>query len=325
MKMLRVLTGSHAGAQLALSDGSWHVSAPADEAPMEASLCITLEDWRSAPISICLTDGIVQIQHVEGHSNVWPDLTPRRFGDTVLCINEDGADWPADAMLLAGLLPSDASAVACVSDTSSSMTSARRAWRWRGVLVAMVSAGTLAIVIASPSQLPDSLPKEQIRNALATASLASSTAEHVRAALAAARVDGLETGVEGSQVRVTGMLESLQDDTRARAALLQFRGVAIADWQLAPELLDTLRSALHAQGATVRYLGQGRFVVEGTLQRPDLVRDTAARLAQDLAPGVRSIDVDVTQPTVHPRLAAQLETGTTRYAIRPDGTKTFGQ
>lgn len=99
----------------------------------------------------------------------------------------------------------------------------------------------------------------------------------------------------------------------------------MADWQLVPELLDTLRSALHAQGATVRHLGQGRFVVEGTLQRPDLVRETAARLAQDLAPGVRSIEVDVAQPTVRPRVAAQLEAGTTRYAIRPDGAKTFSQ
>ncbi len=324
MKILRVLTGSHAGARLALSDGTWQLSSPTDEVPTETSLCITLEDWRSAPASVRLEDGAAQIRQADGPWDAWPDLAPRRFGDTVLCIGEDSADWPADMVLLAPLMQATV-AVACTPEASFSTEPARRAWRWRGALVAMASAGTLAIVIASPSQLPDSMPKELVRNATATASLAASTAERVRAALAAAHVDGLEASVEGSQIRVTGMLESLQDDARARAALLQFRGIAMADWQLVPELLDTLRSALHAQGATVRHLGQGRFMVEGTLQRPDLVRETAARLAQDLAPGVRSIEVDVAQPTVRPRVAAQLEAGTTRYAIRPDGAKTFSQ
>lgn len=328
MKLLRVLTGSHAGARLALADGDWCIAAPVADAPAQVASAITLEDWQGTPVLLRLAAGAVHVQDSSGQWVMWPDLTAQRFGDVVLCVGGDDVEWPADMLLLAPLVryaePVPQMVPASASPSSMRTIVGRRGWRWRGAAVALASAGTLALVIASPSQIPHDAPSERLPIATSAGILASHTADRVRMALAAAHVTGLDVAIDGFQVKVTGMLDSPQDDARARIALLPFRNAVASDWQLMPELLDTLRSALHGQGVVVRYAGDGHYVVEGTTTRPALVRDMAARLAQDLAPGVRSVQVDVTPPATRSRPATRLEAGETRYAIQPDGTKTFG-
>lgn len=272
MKILRVLTGPHAGARVAMTDGPWTVASPLDSARFPLAGTICLEGWSGEALALDVEKDVCILRRAgAGQAAVWPDLEPRSFGDTVLCIGGEGAPWPDDLTLLSALVqPKAVPAALALADLQQKPQ--RRTTGGRAAFVVLCVTGLLALFVASPSKSAKS------------PGVSSQSAARLKAAAA-------------PPVR-----QAPPDNA---------------------ELLDMVRSALHGHNVAVRLEGDGALVVEGSVRQPDKVREIVARLEQDLAPALKSIEVDVQPALARPRITARLETGATAYAVRPDGTKIF--
>ena len=82
-KHIRVLASAHAGACLDLTPGRWTVGP-------DAQASIRISDWAGDPIALLVdTEHGVLIESDDGGST-GDDLTPRRFGEVILCVGPAG-------------------------------------------------------------------------------------------------------------------------------------------------------------------------------------------------------------------------------------------
>jgi type III secretion protein D len=321
MKVLRILTGTHAGARLALTEGNWHVQRldPANESwqPDE----INLMDWHGEPLSLRVgPTGCVCLDAQEA-AYPWPDFDVRRFGDVVLCVGEDSAIWPSDATLMANL-PSPTLRMTPVA--TGLLSSARRMAAQlvvRNVLVVSVAAIFLlpmVLLVLGPKNI------QAAPNAQNDARAATFMAK-VKQALHAENIPGLHVRVAQGRVWVEGLVNDAAEDAIARKTLQPFdRLWVVSAWQTATQVSDTMTTALHDHGVQVRHAGGGHFVVEGSTERPEELRSKAAKLKNDFSSNVLSLEVRAqTKASAQPKVSAMLETADLHYVVRPDGSKSF--
>ncbi len=320
MKILRILTGNHAGARLVLSEGTWRVQRldPACEVWQVDE--ISLVDWHGEPLVLRVRPtGCVSLD-LKGAEHPWPDFEVRRFGDVVLCIGEDHAIWPSDASLLSNL-PSLSPVVASASVPIGSTHSMAPQLLLRNVLlVAVVGMLLLPMVLAvfGPKHI-------QAAQNPQTDTRAVTFMTKVKQALRAEKLHGLDVRVEQGRLRVEGLVSDIAEDALARKTLQPFDRMGVVwAWQTASQLGDTMTTALNEPGVQVRHLGGGNFVAQGSAERPDDVRAKASKLKNDFANNVRSLEVHVqSKASAQPKVSAILETGGLSYVVRPDGSKSF--
>lgn len=333
MKLLRILTGVHAGAQLQLTPGTHRIGAD-DDAD------IRLADWRGADTLLHVdASGVVSAQRLAVGNTpadtpgtdettsaqatataaatpeevvLLVDFVPMQFDDTILCVGADDAVWPSDLDLLSTLLTRPAEA----------RFAAERKKRHRYV-GAVAACFALGVVIVAVSLLTTT---QMSRAALPRN--ADDRAQRVSEALAAAHVSGLRAHALGSTVVVTGMVATPADDEAVRTLLERISQNGISrNYDVAQNDARSIEDSLGVAGVHVEYQGAGTFAVTGKVSsRADL--DAAlARVRADLDANVRSVVVQASESagaTDSPNDASYSEmisSDDVKYAETPDGVK----
>lgn len=328
MKQLRILTGLHAGVQLRLTRRQYRIASDED-ADLQISdwahapLILTFEEEGSdvSPALHLIADDGTPARTTAGALGLLEDFLPRRFGDIVLCAgpdaSPDAAPWPSDMALMDALMRPVARIKATAAATAGVVAdTAPRAKTALGLkLSALVAAAALIAALASvlstqtaASTTPPASPMEQVTQALRQAG-----------------VDGLTVRRVDRRLVVEGLLPGSAEMARARAALQPFgEGQLLHRYASASDIVRQIGDALNRPGVRVVHRGQGVFAVEGQAVDPAVLQDEVRRIAGDIGPLVRRIDIAVEQtlPTARVRVGSMLagDDGL-QYVQTADGTK----
>ncbi|ANH67380.1 hypothetical protein [Mitsuaria sp. 7] len=320
MKQLRILTGLHAGVQLRLTRRQYRIASDED-ADLQISdwahapLILTFEEEGSdvSPALHLIADDGTPARTTAGAQGLLEDFLPRRFGDIVLCAGPDAAAWPSDMALMDALMRPVAKIKATAAVVAEAAPRAKAALGLK--LSALVAAAGLIAGLASvlstqtaASTAPPVSPMEQTLQALRQAG-----------------VEGLTVRRVDRRLVVEGLLPGSAEMARARAALQPFgEGQLLHRYASASDIVRQIGDALNRPGVRVVHRGQGVFVVEGQAADPAELQDEVRRIAGDIGPLVRRIDVAVEQtlPTARVRVGSMLagDDGL-QYVQTADGTK----
>ncbi|WPB57934.1 hypothetical protein [Xylophilus sp. GOD-11R] len=324
MKTLRVLAGLHAGARLALAPGLYRVgsSAISDALSTPDATPIELLDWTEPMLSIAVDAAGRVIVLPSGDEatgqasqaaagDAWADLVPRRFGDVVLCVGASDQPWPDDAQLVALLNKP-------VVGESSAPATRRASW---GMRAGFIGAGLLAAVSAlygrsdAPThQTPPARPEQ--------------AAQLLKQSLESRGFKELQVREERDAVILAGLVPDANAGRSVRSATLEVErtsGVPVVmQWEVADDIASTIEAALRLPGVHARYVGAGRFEIEGIVADPAAVRESAGPLTKDLGANVKGINFSLER---RHRAAAPFSSAIVadalRYSERPDGAKVF--
>ncbi|WP_323117788.1 HrpD5 family protein [Burkholderia alba] len=317
MKLLRILTGLHAGAEIALDAGEHRIGAGEDAA-------IRITDWRDGDLLLTIDmQGVVSARRAapvapeaaddpfdaDGSTLLLLDFVPVPFGETALCVGPANGAWPSDLDLLATLWAPPPGADAARRGAQRKLAVCAAAG---GALVAglLATGAMLASAHSSPPPPPETV---------------DALAKRVGVELRRAGYEELSVAPRGAMVAVTGMVSSPADDLAARKLLDRLAaGRAERQYDVAQDDAQSIGESLGVAGATVAYAGQGRFRVSGTVPNVAQLNAAIERVRADVGPNVRAIDVDARQSGDAPvpvAYSGMLEIGDVRYIETPDGVK----
>ena len=317
MKQLRILTGKHAGAHVDLISTRWVISAE-DEADIQ------LLDWTSEPMVIEVDDdqmlrfAMLPAGAAEAAADAFApmaDFAPRRFGDVVLCAGPAEGAWPADIDLIASLAAPVSVAVP--------QAAAEPARKRHSPYLLPAFVGT-ALMTAALGAAVARLGQGSDRAAGSKAAMVLPLETRIGRALADMTIDGLEVRNEGGSVIVRGLVRQASDADAVRLRLAAFNGERVVHaYAAATEVAQSIAEALGRPGLSVTHRGSGHFVVSGETDDLPRLRESAQRVAADLAPLVRSIEVNATQlpPSGHAPVSAALNAEGLQYVQTRDGVK----
>lgn len=316
MKLLRILTGVHAGAQLRLARQRYVVGG-------DARADIVLTDWRQDPVSLAVGDDGEVVVAPPGAPDAAPDaepdflddLVPRRFGDIVLCVGPTDAPWPSDMRLLESLVAGRdrkrRKRKRQEADDGPRRDARQRVLVAGGVLLsAAMLTGFVAVIGVKGSA--DAVAAEPLQSKVARA-------------VQAANVSGVSarTAQDGS-VSVEGMVFDGAEASRLRNALAPFGGQRVAHrYASATDVAQAIGDALANPGLAVRYRGDGEFIVSGASVDLDAVRAKLQRIGADLGQNVSRITLSAAElpPPQTVPTNALMSTGDMQYVQTRDGTK----
>jgi type III secretion protein D len=324
MKLLRILTGHHAGAQVVLTPGTYRIGAD-DDAD------IHLTDWRGADVLLTMDDsGAVCSERLETQAQdsaldpckTWMvDFVPMQFDDTVLCIGWADATWPSDIALLSTMINGSDDAAADAPDPRVK----KRRYAGIAVACAALSVAVIGVSFALTTNVsraalapPDVQLEQRLNRALKDAHL---NELHVEP-------DGT-SGKEGqARVIATGMVRSASDDYIARQLFDRARpGIVARRYGVADDTARGIREAIGIEGVQVTYDGQGVFTVSGTVADKARAEQALERARSDFGKRVKTLRValdDVAKPAPEPKKGsyiALVSSGDVQYAQTPDGVK----
>ena len=281
---------------------------------------IQLTDWQSEPLVLELQeeDSVTTVAFTSQPANEPPqavrqlleDFMPKRFGDVVLCVGPHDAQWPSDVELLERLMRPVVKAVEAVK--------ASPAMRRSGRVVAMCVTASLALAGAFAAVV--------WRNAEAAKArvVPEALVGQVYRAVAASSLANVSVRPLGERVVVEGLLASSAEAVALRQILAHFPAERIEhQYAAATDVAQGISDALASPGLSVSYRGQGSFVITGQAMHLDKVREAAARIAADLAPLVRGIDVAALETAAPDRVpvGAMLTSDGLQYVQTRDGVK----
>lgn len=345
MKLLRILTGVHAGAELRLSAGAHRIGAD-DDAD------IRISDWRGPDLVLTVDDsGVVSARSVTpepatvaaeelalsadggeaadtsrtqadssaaADASAAPDTStvllvdyvPMQFGDTVICIGWPDSAWPSDLDLLSTLLIKPAQARREAERT-----------RQRKLVGIVLGCAMLGAVIVIGSILMTTMVSRA-----ALPHDAGALAQKVNTALAAAHMNELHAQALGSSVTVTGMVATADDDATVRKLLARVSSAPVLrHYDIAQNDTRNIEDSLGMQGVHVVYTGHGAFDVTGKTARPADVEAALTRLRRDLSDNVKALHMRVVQSEegapLPPSFSELMSSDGVRYAETPDGVK----
>lgn len=330
-KLLRILTGVHAGAEVRLAVGAHRIGTD-DDAD------IRISDWRGEDIVLSVDEsGLVRVRRLapvaapvddgaqdgaapgterapasdeEPGTVILIDFVPMQFGDTVICVGSLEGPWPGDLDLLSTLLVKP-------DETRRAADRSRRR-RIAGIVSACAMLGAVIVIgavmlttVVSRAALPHN---------------ANELAQRVNLALGAAHLQELHAQARGSTVVVTGMVATPEEDIQARNVLARVAPDGIVrHYDVAQNDVRTIADSLGIAGVSVTYAGHGAFAVSGKVANPDDVKSALDRMRHDLSDNVKTLRVAVTQqenvlPSV-PSFSLLMSSDDVRYAETPDGVK----
>ncbi|AOJ71181.1 MULTISPECIES: HrpD5 family protein [Burkholderia] len=317
MKLLRILTGLHAGAEIALDAGEHRIGAGED-----AEIRIT--DWRDGDLLLSIdARGATRARRAasappetaadpfdaDGSPLLMLDFVPVPFGETALCVGPAGGEWPSDLDLLATLWAPPPGADAARRGAQRKLAACAAAG---GALVA----GLLAMGAMLASAHPGAPPAVETADALAT---------RIGGELGRAGYTELHAAPRGAMVAVSGMVATPADDLAARKLLDRLAVHRVERrYDVAQDDAQSIGESLGVPGATVAYAGQGRFLVSGVVPNVAQLRAAVDRVRADVGPNVRAIEIDARQSGDAPvpvAYSGMLEIGDVRYIETPDGVK----
>jgi len=344
MKLLRILTGNHAGAEARLSTGAHRVHSDDD-----ADIRIT--DWSGAAVVLNVDEtDVVTVTRTEpapvnavamdstdsaaAHTDegalpdaldpgvvLMTDFVPMQFDQTVLCIGPDDAVWPSDLALLSTLLVKPESA----DDPAHETAAGSGQWIIKRKLVTAVGAACVMLAIGSGV----------VSMALSTRAKASlpppdvAAAEQANRDLAGARLTDLHATLDGhGGVLVTGLVSSAGDDLVAQRLLEHIQGARVTrQYGNAEDTARGIKEAIGMANVDVHYAGKGVFAITGTGVDIDGVQQAVQRVRADLDANVKELRIDATGSDATPTAEADgqyttvVSSDRVRYAQTPDGVK----
>jgi type III secretion protein D len=316
MKQLRILTGQHAGVQLDLSSARYVISAD-DKADIQ------LLDWTSdTMILLAAQDGSISMAMVsagasEPQADAFEqveDFVPRRVGDIVLCIGDAAQTWPSDIDLIARLTQPAAPAEAPPPQRRRVVSLAV------GALLLLAGSGAVMARLAQSSP-----PTADAAQTVASRNRAAELLKlRVERAIAGIPAPGLQVVQSGDSVTVAGLLDDTADVQALRQRLATFASErVIQSYASAGQISQTIADSLAQPGLNVRYQGHGVFLVSAQVANVERLRDNIDRVAVDLAPLVRRIELDATElPNAgHVPTMALLNSQGLQYVQTRDGVK----
>ncbi|MCF7697522.1 type III secretion protein SctD [Mycetohabitans sp. B2] len=349
MKLLRVLTGIHAGAQLKLAAGVYRLAAD-DDAD------IRLSDWSGAELVLSVdAQGAVRAQRctapLNGHDanatqvtdlskhidqnaqtpvqSVGPatveastssdnqgyepilllDFVPMQFDDTVICIGPADSAWPSDVELLSTLLVKP----------DQDRREAKRA-RHRKIAGITLACTAVGMIIGLGTLLMSAQDSRAARR-----HDINDLAQHINRLLVEQKLTELHAQVSGSVIRVTGMVPTAAEDSNARDLLQRAAaGVALRQYDVAEVDARSIAESLGTPGVQVAYAGNGVFDVTAKVDDPQQFRQSLERVRRDLNKNVKTLRTHITAidknllPSTYSEL---IESDAIQYAQAPDGTK----
>ncbi|WP_025597658.1 secretion protein [Burkholderia sp. WSM2230] len=344
-KLLRILTGVHAGAELRLSAGTHRIGAD-DDAD------IRISDWRGDDVSLVVdASGVVSARRMlpvvalaqdepdadensktdthtrsrndgnqgAGHAAqdddepgtvILLEFVPMQFGDTVICIGSDDAAWPSDLDLLSTLLVKP-------DETRRAAERSRRR-KMTGIVSGCAMLGAVLVigsVMLTTAVSRAALPRD-----------AGDLAQRVNLELAAAHMKELHAQVRGSTVIVSGMVATADEDAQVRKMLMRISPNRIVrHYDIAQNDVRNIADSLAMQGLKVLYTGRGIFEISGKAANPREVEAAVARMRHDLSDNVKNVRVSVAQaedtlPSA-PSFSFLMSSDDVRYGQTPDGVK----
>jgi type III secretion protein D len=326
MKYLRILTGFHAGAQLSLRPGSYHVGASEDSD-------IRLTDWKGADAVLHAdNDGIVHLSYLHdadelavnaGNTHVsgqpardlatLSDFVPVRFGELVITVGPTDAKWPSDIDLLATVLARPVEPV-----SGGKLRLSRQMITLASACVLLGAMSVVGILInTTESSHATPLDYPAVR------------AQDLSNALVAARLDGVRAQAVGKTIVVSGMVLNEADDRAARRIISQFQtgNVVERNYDIAQQVTRSIGDMLGVDGAYVTYLGNGRFAVNGPAIEKRELQTAIARARDDLSANVTAVELRTSGPSgpelPGPAFSEMLSAQNVRFAQTPDGVKHF--
>ncbi|UIF88520.1 hypothetical protein [Cupriavidus sp. UYPR2.512] len=321
-KLLRILTGVHAGAELRLAVGTHRIGAD-DDADIHIS------DWCGNYVSLAVHEhapGMVHVAVIGSDSSgaheaskaaqknqpgtvILLDFVPMQFGCTVICIGPAAAPWPSDLELLSTLLvrPDE---TRCASERS------RRGMEGVVFACAMLS----AVLVIGSGMLTSAVSRDALQHD------AGDIAQRVNLTLAAAHMKELHAQARGSTVTVTGMVGTPAEDSQVRKLLMRVSSSGIVrHYDISQNDVRNIAESLGTQGLKVVYAGHGEFEVSGAAANPRDVESAVARMRHDLSDNVKNVRVRVAQAedsqSSMPSFSFLMSSDDVRYALTPDGVK----
>jgi len=352
-KLLRILTGVHAGAELRLSAGIHRIGAD-DDAD------IRISDWRGDDVSLVVdASGVVSARRMrpvvvlaEGEpcSEPLSDADTGAHNSTRTHANEgnkgeQGArhaaqndDEPGTVILLEFVPMQFGDTVICIGSDDAAWPSdlellstllvkpdqtrraAERSRRRKmtGVVSACAMLGAVLVigsVMLTTAVSRAALPRD-----------AGDLAQRVNLELAAAHMKELHAQVRGSTVTVSGMVATADEDTQVRKMLMRISPDRIVrHYDIAQNDVRNIADSLAMQGLKVTYAGRGVFEISGKAANPRDVEAAVARMRHDLSDNVKSVRVSVAQaedalPSA-PSFSFLMSSDDVRYGQTPDGVK----
>lgn len=330
-KLLRILTGVHAGAELRLREGTHRVAADDD-----ADIRIT--DWRGEDIVLAVdatglvsarraaaqtapaADATLGATHGEGTAEqesehddsavLLVDFVPMQFGDTVVCIGPEDATWPSDLELLSTLLVKPHEA----------RHEAERSSR-RKLVGAMLGCAMLGAIIVIGSVLITTVVSRA-----AHPSTPDTLAQRINEQLAAAHLSEVRAEAHNTRIAIKGMVGTAEDDAAVRALIARVPSTTVArQYDIAQNDVRNIEESLGMPGVQVKYTGHGVFEIAGTVDNPSDLSARLATMRHDFSPNIKELRVQVQQSEASmapPESFSELmASDDIRYAETPDGVK----
>ena len=323
MKALRVLTGTHAGAQIRLTVGTYLLSAGAD-----ADICIS--DWQVDTLALTLgEDGVTRVRLDGAEEVLIADFIAVPYGDVVFCVGPDDAHWPRDLDLLAGLwktaepdLPEEETVAAEAADAQpETLSAASRTKALRTAGVALACTALIGGLLTAGVMMAGA----QSTEAATVRFDATELSKQMTEALHRAGLKELTAAPRGTNVVVSGIVANADgSDTARRIMDTLARGKTLREYDVAQQDIDNIQQSLGNAGARVEYKGDGVFRVTGTVQSLKKFQQLLADVKPDLDENVKRLDVDVKEtrsPVPDIRYAEVVSVGSVHYIETPDGTK----
>ncbi|MFM0040903.1 hypothetical protein [Paraburkholderia sediminicola] len=344
MKILRILTGTHAGIQARLTPGRYRIGKADD-----TDICIT--DWDDHEVIVEMDEaGVVSVRRfadtaaggAQGDDAdpvvvLVPDFVPFPFGTTVLCFGTEDAQWPPDIQLLASMYNGNSNGAADARPDQNAGA---------GVLPDLTTGRTrilrtlcIATMVGAVLVIAVSLASGMVRRPQAATSAAqnkhdlstlsereiSALTDQLNRALQQTRLGDLHAQQRGNTIAVDGMALNASEDIAARAILDRYGRDSIAHhYDVAQDDVASITDSLGIDGVRVAYSGNGVFAISGNVPSLTSLHDQLERLRSDLDGNIKRIDVDVTEVPTNISMNVYTEmisVGDTRYVQTADGVK----
>jgi type III secretion protein D len=331
MKLLRILTGNHAGAEARLSTGAHRVHSD-DDADIRitdwsgAAVVLNVDEMDSVTVTriepaLADTDEAAHADGVDPGVVLITDFVPMQFDQTVLCTGPDDRVWPSDLALLSTLLVKPGNA----EESAHPEFASTGKWKEKRKLVTAMGAACVVLAIASgvtsmalTTRAKASLPPPDV-----------AAAEQANRDLADAHMTDLHATLDGhGGVLVTGLVSSADDDLVVQRLLAHIQGARVTrQYGNAEDTARGVKEAIGIANVDVHYAGKGVFAITGTGVDIDGVQQAVQRVRADLDANVRELRIDATGSDAVPTAEADgqyttvVSSDRVRYAQTPDGVK----
>ncbi|WP_157288329.1 HrpD5 family protein [Uliginosibacterium gangwonense] len=310
-KEIRVLTGLHAGARLALQSGIQHIG-KGDDAK------IRISDWDASPLWIDVSDDgqITQIRLTASTDDAsllfFGDFEPHRFGSIAIAFGNIDATWPSDLDLLEKMLRPPAPPPILTSEKQVSHGFRVKWW------LAPVGAVLFGITVTSANQFGAAKPVVAVQS--------ENAMPHLRAALSNLKQPELDIVTNGNDVILKGLVNSSADLQNVLNALN-----SIAPGKIQPkvtvvsDVLENLKSSVGDSYLAYRYMGAGVFQVTGVTPRAERDREILNRLRDDLGVNQTRLEVSIQSSGngFPPNTDVVVQTENMHYVETTDGIRHF--